>query len=473
MKVKAVRLENIRSHVSSTVELAEGFNCLVGGLGCGKSSVLYAIDFALFGEPLGRSYDYLLREGTDSGKVSVQFVDGGRTYTIWRGLRRQEKGISQDMEQLKLFDGETLIASAKGEAVAEQLKAVTGFDRDLFREVVWIRQEHLKELLDIAPRERQRRLDQLFGLSDYETAWTNIAGVQKEYTGETQAYERDADVTGMERLQANYHKLTEEFSLNALEIEELQKKLVQAESSFKDASSRLQSLEELRKKTEDLRRREVQLQTSLTNAEDMSERLAEEIARKKGLVDDLSKRIGSMEKQEETYRAKLPEIGLKPDQPIEELKTYLKALEDQRRGIASEQEAVRQQIQTFQKRIQSLRTENTCPLCLQTLAGNYKISLLENLRKENVEREGRLVDACMHLVHRLLVYFVPHVVDVGIYYLPSLDCYLCNVVCERLSHDLSCSVAVATVCTGETYFKYPHWSGSRCPICFQDFDALG
>ncbi|MFQ5712378.1 MAG: AAA family ATPase, partial [Candidatus Geothermarchaeales archaeon] len=93
MRVKAVKLENIRSHVKTTIPLARGFNCLVGGLGCGKSSVLYAIDFALFGEPLGRSYDYLLREGADIGKVALHFTHGGKNYTIWRALRRRGRGI--------------------------------------------------------------------------------------------------------------------------------------------------------------------------------------------------------------------------------------------------------------------------------------------------------------------------------------------------------------------------------------------
>ena len=36
----------------------------------------------------------------------------------------------------------------KTDAIAEQLKAITGLDRDLYREIVWFRQEHLKELLD-------------------------------------------------------------------------------------------------------------------------------------------------------------------------------------------------------------------------------------------------------------------------------------------------------------------------------------
>ncbi|MCW3994297.1 MAG: AAA family ATPase, partial [Candidatus Bathyarchaeota archaeon] len=147
MRIEIIQLENIRSHVKSTVPFTKGFNCLVGGLGCGKSSTLYAIDFALFGEPLGRSYDYLLREGVDNGKVTLQFVQNGKSYKILRGLKRRGKGIGQDFDELKLFQEENLIASVKTDAVAEQLKTITGLDKELFREIVWVRQEHLKELL--------------------------------------------------------------------------------------------------------------------------------------------------------------------------------------------------------------------------------------------------------------------------------------------------------------------------------------
>ncbi len=53
MKIDVVVLENIRSHTKSTVPFTHGFNCVVGGVGCGKSSVLYAVDFALFGDAIG------------------------------------------------------------------------------------------------------------------------------------------------------------------------------------------------------------------------------------------------------------------------------------------------------------------------------------------------------------------------------------------------------------------------------------
>jgi len=392
MRIKAVQLENIRSHVQTSVPFAEGFNCLVGGLGCGKSSVLYAIDFALFGEPLGRSYEYLLREVADVGKVAVQFAHGGKTYTIWRALRRRGKGISQDVEQLKLFEEDKLIASVKSEAVAEQLKAITGLDKDLFREVVWVRQERLKELLDVAPRERQKRLDELFGLSDYEVAWSGLAGVQKEYEVEKGVYERDFDVIGMEKLQKDYNKAVEEFSLIEGELEDLRKSLVQAEASFNQANSRLQSLEELRKQTEELRRKEAQLQTNIANTEDTCARLAEEIERKNVSIDDLEERLQSMETQEKSNRDKLQEAGVKPDQTVEELRKYLAALEEQMRSVGGEQEAVKKDILNSRNRISSLTTESRCPLCLQNITGEYKSRLLEHLHRENTERERRLAE---------------------------------------------------------------------------------
>src|SRR5512136_356466 len=131
MRIEVVQLENIRSHVKSTIPFTRGFNCLVGALGCGKSSILYAIDFALFGEPLARSFEYLLREGADSGKITVQFTQNAHTYKLTRGIRRRGKGIGQEVEELKLFEDDKLLASMKTDAIMEQFKAITGLDKDL------------------------------------------------------------------------------------------------------------------------------------------------------------------------------------------------------------------------------------------------------------------------------------------------------------------------------------------------------
>jgi len=387
MIIEIIQLEHIRSHIKSTVPFAKGFNCLVGGLGCGKSSILYAIDFALFGEPLGRSYDYLLREEADDGKVTLQFVQNGKSYKVLRGLKRHGKGIGQDFDELKLFQDENLIASVKADAVTEQLEAITGLDKELFREIVWVRQEYLKELLDATPRERQKRLDELFGLSDYEKAWSNLAGYQREYEGERRAYEKDPDVVGMEKLNNEYNSAAEEFSVIDIELQDMAKKLDKAKKALETADLKLKKLEEVKNLTEALKRKEAQVQANLTNVEDASASLAERIEEKKVAVENFKQRFNKMETKMKSYKAEFDEIGISPDQPIEALRGHVATFDDQIVSLKGEQEGILRSVQTNKKRISSLSAQNRCPLCRQTLTPEYKNNLMQRIEEENAERQ--------------------------------------------------------------------------------------
>jgi len=387
MKIEIVQLENIRSHVKSTVPFTRGFNCLVGGLGTGKSSVLYAVDFVLFGEPLGRSFEYLLREGADSGKVTVQFTQNGRTYKLIRGLKRRGKGIGQDFEELKLFEDETLIASMKTDAIAEQFKAITGLDKELYREIVWVRQEHLKELLDATPRVRQRRLDELFGLSDYETAWSNIAVYQRDYETEKRIHEKDPDVVGLEKLSTEYNRVTEEFTLLEIELQNAIAKLAGAKRALEDADSKLKKLEEKKLFIEELRRKEAEVQANISNVKDVSASLTQRIEGKKTIVDNLRQRQNSIATQVNSYKSKLEEVGIPANQPAEALRSHLAAFDDQLSTLKAEQEATVRNAQADQKRTASLSMESRCPLCLQPLNDEYKNGLLQRIQEENVERQ--------------------------------------------------------------------------------------
>jgi exonuclease SbcC len=390
MRIEMVQLENIRSHVKSTVPFAKGFNCLVGGLGCGKSSILYSIDFALFGDPIGRSFDYLLREGESSGRVTVQFVHNGKYYRIFRGLKRRGKGISQDSDGLKLFEGENLVSSVKTEAVAEQLKAITGLDKDLFREIIWMRQEHLKELLDAPPRERQRRLDELFGLSDYETAWSNIGAYQRDYEMEKQLYQKDPDVVAIERLGSEYNRRVEEFSLLEIELEHLTKRLNMARKASEEADQKLRKLEAVRTKNEELKRKETRLLANLTNVQAALASLAEKTQRKEKGFENLKQRLSSLETQIESCNTELEKIGISPEHSIEALRRQVSTLDDQISSLKGQQEATSKDVEKDAGRISSLSAESRCPLCLQTLNEDYKNSLMQRIQNENSDRQKTL-----------------------------------------------------------------------------------
>jgi exonuclease SbcC len=390
MKIEIVQLENIRSHVKSTVPFTRGFNCLVGGLGTGKSSVLYAVDFALFGDPIGRSFEYLLREGADSARVTVQFTQNGRTYKLVRGLKRRGKGIGQDFEELKLFEGDTVLASMKTDAIAEQFKAITGLDRELFREIVWVRQEHLKELLNATPRDRQRRLDELFGLSDYETAWSNIAGYQREYEGEKRAYEKDPDVVGLEKLSGEYNRVTEEFTRLEMELQDSLGKLAGAKRALEDSDAKLKKLEEKKLQIEELKRKEAHVQTNISGIADALASLSQRMEGKKNIIENLKQRQNSLNVQVSTYKSTLEDAGVSANQPIAALRAHLSAFDDELSSLRAEQEATVRNLQTDQKRTASLSMESRCPLCLQSLNDEYKDGLMQRIQHENVERQNRI-----------------------------------------------------------------------------------
>lgn len=390
MRIEIVQLENIRSHVKSTVPFARGFNCLVGGVGCGKSSILYSIDFALFGDPIGRSYEYLLRDGADNGKVTIQFVQNGKSYTITRGLKRRGKGIGQDVDELKLFESETLISSVKSEAISEQFKAITGLDKELFREIVWVRQEHLKELLDAAPRDRQKRLDEMFGLSDYEAAWNNLAGYQRDYEVEKRVYEKDPDVIGMEKLALEYNRVVEDFSLVEMDIQGLSGKLTAAKKALDEADSKLEKLEEVKTINEEHKRKETRILANLTNAQDSLTSLIEKIENKRATVESFQQRLRATESQIESSKAELRSIGISSDQSVESLEQYITVLNDKIISLKGEQEAVFRGMQDDRRRMSSLSAENRCPICLQPLSKDYIERLVHRIEEENRQRQNSI-----------------------------------------------------------------------------------
>ncbi|MCW4029651.1 MAG: SMC family ATPase [Candidatus Bathyarchaeota archaeon] len=390
MKIEIVQLENIRSHQKSTVPFTRGFNCLVGGLGCGKSSVLYALDFALFGDSVSRGFEYLLRENAEAAKVTVQFSHNGSTYKLVRGLRRKGKGISQDVEQLKLFEDERLLACSKTDAVAEQLKAITGLDKDLYREIVWFRQEHLKELLDVTPRDRQRKLDELFGLSDYEEAWTNIAQYQRDYETEKRIYEKDPDVNGLEKLNADYNRASEDFTLLEIDLEDQKQRVEIAKQLLEEANVKLKALEDKKLAVEELKRKEARLNANIQNTTNNLASLTERLEGKKTILDNLIQRQTSLQTQIKVCIEKLTQVGLAPNLSVEELRVCLAGFDDKISTLRAEQEATARSMQQDQKRAVSLEKEDMCPLCIQPLTGDYKTDLMHRIEHENQERQKNI-----------------------------------------------------------------------------------
>ena len=94
MMLKTLELQNIRSYNELKVDFPEGIILFEGATGSGKSTILMAIEFALFG--LGSiKGSSLLRLSAQQGNVSLTFDVDGKEYTVNRTLETTGKSVRQ------------------------------------------------------------------------------------------------------------------------------------------------------------------------------------------------------------------------------------------------------------------------------------------------------------------------------------------------------------------------------------------
>ena len=97
MLIKKVHLHNIRSYVDEEVFFSGGKTLLAGDIGSGKSTILLAVEFALFGLMKGEiSGTTLLRHGSQGGFVELNFELNKKEIIIHRALKQNSKGVEQD-----------------------------------------------------------------------------------------------------------------------------------------------------------------------------------------------------------------------------------------------------------------------------------------------------------------------------------------------------------------------------------------
>ncbi len=110
MIIHSLSLRNIRSYIDANIEFPEGSVLLSGDIGSGKTTILLAIEFAIFGIMKGLvSGTTLLRHGETNGSVELAFKLDNDEIVIRRSLKRVPGGVVQEPGVLltngKSFEG--------------------------------------------------------------------------------------------------------------------------------------------------------------------------------------------------------------------------------------------------------------------------------------------------------------------------------------------------------------------------------
>ncbi len=174
MIIKSVNLNNIRSYLSESISFPLGSTLLSGDIGCGKSTILQAIEFALFGTRGAASQ--LLRHGQDSGSVELVFSLDGKDVEIKRLLKRG-KSVSQE-SCLITIDG--VRKDCMPTELKAQIIAMFGYPKDamtrdslIFRYTVYTPQEEMKHIM-FDPDSRLATLRKIFGIDKYGQIRANV-----------------------------------------------------------------------------------------------------------------------------------------------------------------------------------------------------------------------------------------------------------------------------------------------------------
>lgn len=343
MRIEALTLRNIRSYSECSVAFPAGVTLLAGDIGSGKSTILLAIEFALFGIQRGESSGtMLLRHGATDGEVTLRLRVAGKEVAITRRLKRAASGVGQGAGALTI-DGVTseLTAQELKARILELLNYPPGLlskgKRPLFRSTVFTPQEEMKAILTESAEERMETLRRLFDIDRYRRVRENaILLIRELRRRETEliaraeelgrgldeepklqetltASERRSRLLAEELIQAEAQVRSEETAVNAMEKErfareELKKRMAIAQHQRDDARQRL---DELAQEAQQVRTQMARTEEGLTPLDIDEEALrAQEakIARNEALLDEKERSLFRKEAEHDAALRRAGEI---------------------------------------------------------------------------------------------------------------------------------------------------------------------
>src|SRR3989344_332597 len=177
MIFKNIRLKNIRSYKETEIKFPEGAVLLAGDVGSGKTTVLLAIEYALFGLQPGQRGSSLLSNSEEYGEVSLEIDIDGIKVVIDRGLKRNAKSINQDFAAITINDirFESSVTEVK-QKIIELLNYPMDFVRKnnlVYRYTVYTPQEEMKQIIIEDTEVRLDVLRHVFGVDKYKRIQDN------------------------------------------------------------------------------------------------------------------------------------------------------------------------------------------------------------------------------------------------------------------------------------------------------------
>ncbi len=362
MKLESIKIKNIRSIKNLELTFPESTILFGGDVGSGKSSVLKAVEFGLFGTLGDLPGDSLLRRGQKTGFVELTFNIDGEAYMIHRKLSRS---VQEGLERVYQPEGWIMKNDVKTEYTTTELRllildllkySISRYKAhnkkciDIYRYTVYTPQEEIKEILLANPKERFSILKDVLEIEKYEHTLKNLEKISKSLNKDIRNLQIKIDSIGNPEDEIPL-KEDEIKSQKAL-IAEKDKKIVAGQKELdreKKAQESIQeSYNEYSKKALELNSNHMLIQNNNNTIKENQSKI-------------IILKAKILEKQKELNLT--PEIKLKTEKNEEEIEHEIAELKKKDKKLTKKNTELKKDV----SEIQELLKNNKCPRCKQTI----------------------------------------------------------------------------------------------------------
>ncbi|MDE1840846.1 AAA family ATPase [Candidatus Nitrosotalea okcheonensis] len=228
--LQSVEIENFLSHKNTKLTFDRGVTVFVGQNGAGKSSIIDAITFALFGEHLRKSTKGLLRRGSNQSYSKVEFSLGHRQFEAVRKI--DSKGTAGAVLYEKI-NGEmvSLVAGERkqfGESMTKEIESLIGLDFEKLKVASIVQQGELQAIIEADPRKFKELVNAIVGIDKLDIAYESMKKTIDSFRGTIKS-RLGHDDTDIDTLQARIDVLLKEIS-----VLEPQKKKIMEEKILRE-----------------------------------------------------------------------------------------------------------------------------------------------------------------------------------------------------------------------------------------------
>ena len=281
MRFERVSLRNFKCYEDAEVSLEPGVTVIHGINGSGKSSLLEACFFALYGATaLDRTLEEIVTIGADEAEIDLWFSHEGAEYHLTRRIRNTgERASTAEC----VLDGPTETLDGVGD-VEQRIVSMLRMDSEAFVNSAFVRQGEINKLINATPAERQRMIDRLLQLGTLETyreraaeARLGVENLLDRWEGRLESLDEQIEEKEAADLHERRAALETEISELEATIERYEANREEAQETLSEAESLLETYEE----------RQAELESVTERIADLRETIAEDEAERDDLADEI------------------------------------------------------------------------------------------------------------------------------------------------------------------------------------------